>query len=100
MKKVELGGKKRCIRFSYLCVKDVCRKTKLGLNELHKLGTEIDHVGILTYYGLKHGAKHQGEEFKYKLQDIEEWLDNEDFSKLNEIFEAFQLDQPEQEGNE
>ena len=84
MKKVELGGKERPIRFSYLCLKEICGKCKLKLNQLNQLGSEIDHVGIIAYYGLKHGAK--------------EWIDNEEFSKINEIFEAFQFDQPQSEG--
>ena len=98
MKKVHLGGKLRPVRFSYLCVKDICNATKLGLNQLSLLGSEIDHIGIMAYNGLKHGAIKNGDEFKYKVKDVEEWLDNEDFSRLNEIFEAFQLDQPESKG--
>ena len=98
MKKVELGGKDRPIRFSYLCLKEICGKCKLKLSELNQLGTEIDHVGIIAYYGLKHGAKSISEKFNYKISDIEEWIDNEEFSKINEIFEAFQFDQPQGEG--
>ena len=67
MKKVELGGKKRPVRFSYLCIKDICKTTKLGLNQLSSLGSEIDHVGIMAYFGLKHGASKNGEEFNYKI---------------------------------
>lgn len=98
MQKVELGGQIRPIRFSYLCLKEICKDCGLKLNELNLLGTEIDHIGIIAFYGLKYGAKKNGEKFTYKVKDIEEWLDNEDFSKINEIFEAFQLDQPQNEG--
>jgi|TARA_R100001198_G_C5050671_1_gene106789 hypothetical protein len=98
MKKVELGGQKRPIRFSYLCLKAICNKLGLKLNELNQLGTEIEHIGVIAYFGFKYGAKKQGEKFAYKISDIEEWLDNEDFTKINEIFEAFQLDQPQGEG--
>jgi len=98
MKKVELGGQERPIRFSYLALKDICNKCNLKLSEMNQLGTEIDHVGIIAYFGLKYGAKKIGDPFKYKVSDIEEWLDNEEFSKINEIFEAFQLDQPQSEG--
>jgi hypothetical protein len=98
MKKVEIGGQKRPIRFSYLALKDICNDCSLKLNEMDKLGSEIDHIGIIAYYGLKYGAKKNGEEFKYKVRDIEQWLDNEDFGKINEIFEAFQLDQPQKKG--
>ena len=98
MKKVELGGQNRPIRFSYLCLKAICNKLGLKLNELNQLGSEIDHIGVIAYFGLKYGAKKDGQKFTYKIVDIEEWLDNEDFSKINEIFEAFQLDQPQSEG--
>tara|TARA_R100001163_G_scaffold11355_1_gene10386 strand:+ start:885 stop:1184 length:300 start_codon:yes stop_codon:yes gene_type:complete len=98
MKKVELGGQKRPIRFSYLALKEICNNCNLKLNQMDKLGTEIDHIGIIAYYGLKYGAKKNGEQFKYKVQDIEDWLDNEEFGKINEIFEAFQLDQPQTKG--
>ena len=98
MKKVELGGQERPIRFSYLCLKAICNKLGLKLNELNQLGTEIEHIGVIAYFGFKYGAKKQGEKFAYKISDIEEWLDNEDFTKINEIFEAFQLDQPQGEG--
>jgi len=98
MKKVELGGPERPIRLSYLALKDICNKCGLKLSEMNQLGSEIDHIGIITYYGLKAGAKKIGEPFKYKVADIEEWLDNEEFNKINEIFEAFQLDQPQNEG--
>jgi len=98
MNKVELGGQFRPVRFSYLCLKDICNKCGLKLKDLNQLGTEIDHIGIIAYYGLKHGAKKAGNKFAYKIVDIENWIDNEDFSKVNEIFEAFQLDQPQSEG--
>ncbi len=98
MNKVEIGGKERPVRFSYLCIKEICKSTKLKLSELHQLGTEIDHVGIIAFFGLKYGSLKIGEPFNYKIKDVEEWLDNEDFSKINEIFEAFQLDQPSSEG--
>jgi len=98
MKKVEIGGQKRPIRFSYLALKDICNDCNLKLNQMDQLGTEIDHVGIIAYYGLKYGAMKNGEEFKYKVRDIEQWIDNEDFGKINEIFEAFQLDQPQKKG--
>ena len=98
MKKVELGGQERPISFSYLCLKEICKKLGLKLNELNQLGSEIDHIGVIAYFGLKYGAKKIGEKFTYKIADIEEWLDNEDFSKISEIFEAFQLDQPQGEG--
>jgi len=98
MKKVEIGGKLRPVRFSYLCLKDICEKTKIKLSDMSQLGSEIDHIGIMTYYGLKHGAKKEGLTFKHSIKEIETWLDNEDFGKLNEIFEAFQMDQPQSEG--
>jgi hypothetical protein len=34
------------------------------------------------------------------VADIEDWLDNEDFSKVNEIFEAFKIDQPQKKGKQ
>lgn len=98
MRKVEIGGQERPIRFSYLCLKAICNKLDLKLNELNLLGSEIDHIGIIAYFGLKYGAKKAGDKFAYKIVDIEEWLDNEEFGKINEIFEAFQFDQPQSEG--
>ena len=98
MTKVEIGGQKRPIRFSYLALKDICRECNLKLNQMDLLGTEMDHIGIIAYYGLKYGAKKNGSEFKHKVSDIEEWLDNEEFGKINEIFEAFQLDKPQKKG--
>jgi hypothetical protein len=98
MRKVEIGGKERPVRFSYLCLKDICEKTEIKLSDMQQLGSEIDHIGIMTYYGLKHGAKKEGLTFKHSIKEIETWLDDEDFSKLNEIFEAFQFDQPQNEG--
>jgi len=95
MKKVEIGGQERPIRFSYLALKDICNKCGLKLSEMNQLGSEIEHIGIITYYGLKAGAKKIGEPFKYKITDIEDWLDNEAFSKIGEILESFQLDQPQ-----
>tara|TARA_R100000654_G_scaffold30078_1_gene54680 strand:- start:730 stop:1032 length:303 start_codon:yes stop_codon:yes gene_type:complete len=100
MTKVEIGGKKRPIRFSYLALKEICNECNLKLNHIDKLGTEMNHIGIITYYGLKYGAKKIGETFKYKVQDVEEWLDNEEFSKVNEIFDAFKIDQPQKKGKQ
>lgn len=98
MRKVEIGGEKRPVRFSYLCLKDICKATNLKLSDMQQLGSEVEHIGIMTYYGLKHGAKKEGLVFKYTLANIEKWLDDENFNKLNEIFEAFQFDQPQNEG--
>tara|TARA_Y100000114_G_scaffold154936_1_gene178000 strand:- start:1844 stop:2143 length:300 start_codon:yes stop_codon:yes gene_type:complete len=98
MKKVNIGGQERPIRFSYLCLKEICEMCNLKLSELNQLGTEINHIGILTFCGLKHGARKEDLKFNYKIKDIENWLDDENFTKLNEIFEAFQLDQPQIEG--
>ena len=98
MNKIEIGGQKRPIRFSYLALKEICADCKLKLNQIGDLGSEVFHIGIIAYYGLKYGAKKQGDEFKYKVKDIEHWLDNEDFSKVSEVFDAFKLDQPKSEG--
>jgi hypothetical protein len=98
MQKVEIGGQLRPIRFSYLGLKEICKHCGLKLNELNQLGTEMEHIGIIAFYGLKYGAKKNGDKFTHKLKEVEEWLDNEEFSKINEIFEAFQLDQPQSEG--
>ncbi len=98
MKKVEIGGQERPIRFSYLALKDICNKCGLKLSEMNQLGSEIGHIGIIAFYELKAETKKIGEPFKYKVADSEEWLDNEEFTKINEIFEAFQLDQPQSEG--
>jgi hypothetical protein len=98
MKKVEIGGQERPIRFSYFCLQAICNKLGLKLNELNQLGTEIDHIGIIAYFGLKYGARKAGDKFPYKIADVEQWLDDEDFGKISEIFEAFQLDQPQSEG--
>lgn len=57
MRKVEIGGEKRPVRFSYLCLKDICKATNLKLSDMQQLGSEVEHIGIMTYYGLKHGAK-------------------------------------------
>ena len=57
MKKVEIGGELRPVRFSYLCLKDICEKTKIKLSDMAKLGSEVDHIGIMTYYGLKTRSK-------------------------------------------
>jgi hypothetical protein len=51
MTKVEIGGQKRPIRFSYLALKDICRECNLKLNQMDLLGTEMDHIGIIAYYG-------------------------------------------------
>ena len=48
MKKVEIGGELRPVRFSYLCLKDICEKTKIKLSDMSRLGSEIDHVGIMA----------------------------------------------------
>lgn len=95
MQKIDIGGHKRPIRFSYLALKEICNHCKLKLSQISKLGTEIEHIAIITYYGLKYGAKKNGEKFLYKIEDVEDWLDNEELSKMHEIFEAFQLDQPQ-----
>ena len=50
MKKVELGGQERPIRFSYLCLKEICKKLGLKLNELNQLGSEIDHIGVIALW--------------------------------------------------
>tara|TARA_R100000655_G_scaffold40612_3_gene76395 strand:+ start:1606 stop:1908 length:303 start_codon:yes stop_codon:yes gene_type:complete len=95
MNEVQIGGKKRPVRFSYLCLKEICIKTGLKLNELDKLGSEFDHMSILTYYGLKYGAKKAGLVFESTIDDIENWLDDEGLDVLTEIFEAFKIDQPQ-----
>tara|TARA_R110002020_G_scaffold101665_1_gene239303 strand:+ start:9725 stop:10042 length:318 start_codon:yes stop_codon:yes gene_type:complete len=100
MNKVEIGGKARPIRFSYLGIKEICKACNLKLSEMYQLGTEVDHIGIIAFHGLKSGAKKIGEPFEYSVQDIEEWLDNEDFGKIGEIFEAFQLEQPQEKGKQ
>lgn len=80
---VTIGGKQRAFRFSYKAMKKFRNLTA----EAEKKGTTVDDDQVI-YLGLLHGALKEGEKVDFKVEDIEDWIDEEP-DKLGEIMEVY-----------
>lgn len=71
---IELGGKKRPVAFT---VNALIEFEGLIGSDFNGLGAEImklKNLRALTFVGLKHGAKAEGQAVDFTLEDVGDWL--------------------------
>lgn len=94
--KIEVGGKKRLFRFSYLAMKGLAADHGLVKIEdvpgLLKDGLNFDFLEGVMYHGFKDGARYENEDVDFEEKDMAVWID-EDLSIVktitHEVMEGF-----------
>jgi len=92
---IELGGKRRPIRFSHRAL--VRLSDHLDAKSFQDLGEKVMEMGVkdlpfLTHLGLLEGARKMKEEFDASVENVEEWLDDESAAIFQTVLEAFGAD--------
>lgn len=95
---VKIGGKKRPVRYGFWALAEFGEITGLKLHEMNRLDAEmsIKDAIVLTFVGLKDGARKADQEFNYELPDVADWLD-EDENAFTNVLEVFNKMQPAEE---
>lgn len=94
---VEIGGKKRPVKFGTNALRLFEQKT--GINLLQALATpeqaaafftklNFDQCILLTWCGLKDGARRANKDFDYTDADVADWMDDSP-GALNEVLGKF-----------
>jgi len=87
----QIGGEGRPIKVTYGVIYKTATDLKLkNLSELDKLGTSDlkkfnDFIVNLYYYGLKAGAKSEGQKFTNSKEDVKEWIFEMDMEQLTDL---------------
>ena len=90
LNKLGIGGEMRPVHFGFATLADWCDMCKMTLADISKLGDNmpISTAISMVFCGLKHGARKSKEEFKYSVEDVADWLDD-DQNALTETMEIF-----------
>jgi hypothetical protein len=97
VKHITYKGKKYPVRIGYYALKKVKEEFSKGLADIEE--GDIEVYEPLLFYGLKQGAKVEGEDFDFKLEDMEQVLD-ECFFEFIKIIPLFFQEGGEEAGNQ
>ena len=77
--KIEVGGKKRLFRFSYLAMKSLAvdhgKERIEDIPSLMEGGLSFDFIEGIMYHGFKAGANYEKEEIDFDKEDMASWID-------------------------
>ncbi len=100
IKQIKFGGETRPVKYGWAALAEFGKLSGVNFANLEKIEGELDFEGVLAiiYVGLKHGARADGKEFTYTMNDVGDLLDEEDDfnAKLQEFLDVFteQMPQP------
>ena len=88
---IETNDRKHAVRFGFNALREFSRMTGLTLSELENLGTDmtLDHAITLMFCGFKDGARKQKVNFRYSVDDVADWID-EDQDLIEKVFNIFE----------
>ena len=95
---VILGGEKRPVKFGMNALRKFTTFAKIKLSELDTALADIDldRAILLIYCGLEDGARKDGKDFGFAVDDVADWLDED--GKLDEVMAVIMQHQPEPGG--
>ena len=84
MKTIKIGGKKRPLDFDYNALCDY--EDLVGSNFFDAIRSiDLRRGRALVYMGLKSGARKDNQNFDYTLEEVGEWLQEEDATIMEEV---------------
>lgn len=88
---IDIADRKHPIRFGFNALREFSRMTGTTLADLEKLGEgmTLDHAVTLMYCGFKDGARKEKAPFRYTVEDIADWID-EDGELIAKVFAVFE----------
>lgn len=99
---IEMGGQNRPIRFGFSGLYQYERQTgRSALADFAEFQQGIEKVSVirlmeLVHSGLLAGYKAEKKEIDFTIDDVADWVDD---SVLKQVFDAFALSFPPDEGN-
>ena len=102
MKNVLINGKEYPVKFSFAALDNLCDLKGCSFSELEEL-FDVDKIRpadvvLLSYVGLKEGARRSGQNFKMEIDDVDDLLMS-DMSAISRILGVFNSQNAAPEGN-
>ena len=101
VKYVDFGGEPRPVKFGFAALMNFTDMSGYKLNDLDKLGENmtLSDAVKLIYCGLKTGARVEKKKFNSSLEDVADWLDDNQ-NTLQEVLNIFaeSFSAPSEEG--
>lgn len=101
VKYVDFGGEPRPVKFGFAALMNFTDMSGYKLNDLDKLGENmtLSDAVKLIYCGLKNGARVEKKKFNSSLEDVADWLDDNQ-NALQEVLNIFaeSFSAPSEEG--
>lgn len=99
IKEIKIGGKLRPVKFGWNAYAIFGDITGISIDKMVDFAEmKISDVMALIFAGLKEGARYKKQEFEHTIEDIGDWMD-EDQSVIEDFMKAFTESQPGQEKN-
>jgi len=88
---IETNERKHPIRFGFNALREFSKMTGMTLSQLESLGNDmtLDHAITLMYCGFKDGARKEKVNFRYSVDDISDWIDDDE-SLIEKVFKVFE----------
>jgi hypothetical protein len=99
MTEIKFGGEKRPVKYGWAAIAEFGKLTGVNFGNLGTIEAELDLAGILAliFVGLKHGARAEKKEFSLTMDEIGDFMDEEDDfnAKLQEFLDVFTQQMPQ-----
>lgn len=88
---IETNERKHSVRFGFNALREFSKMTGMTLSELENLGSDmtLDHAITLMYCGFKDGARKEKVNFRYSVDDIADWIDDDE-TLIEKVFKVFE----------
>lgn len=88
---IETNERKLPVRFGFNALREFSRMTGMTLAELESLGNDmtLDQAITMMYCGLKDGARKQKAPFRYNVEDVADWIDDDE-ELIEKVFKVFE----------
>lgn len=94
---VELGGRKRLVKFGLNQMAIYTQKHRIDLSEMTTIG--VAEIRDLIWSGLVAGAKKNGEEIDFDEWQVGDWLEEMEQTEYDAVMQTFQKAMPSGDGD-
>ena len=90
VKKVNIGGEERAVKFGFAALMEFTEATGYTLSQLDSLGESLTLTQAIELIraGLKQGARVEGDKFNATAEEVADWLDDSP-GALEEVLAVF-----------
>lgn len=88
---IETNERKLPVRFGFNALREFSRMTGMTLAQLESMGSDmtLDQAITLMFCGLKDGARKEKTQFRYSVDDVADWIDDDE-ELIEKVFKVFE----------